>query len=408
MFHLTNDPLPTHKLQRKLTVFLEAPPGDGLRSAREHFNEYVKPVLSAASLDYEVVEGRRQGEIRAGLAEQIRRKRRRAGETGAVPEQQEEHIDLESALASNREKTGVEQWDGIGGDLVVGRHAWKEYIRGLHEGWLGPLDNPQDDQRAESVPAADSQPQKQIDAPLTPDADALTTLGSDALSTTADDQHDSSDLSPASTEGKNAGNGQEERKEHELPSKPLVNPPRNTPSSYPTSHLASSTPAELTPSVAIAFPHLLGFLKTPIRMWRFLNRRYEADAIGRQTAAAVLATHRPFRENEPSVSTSSFNPDLVDGHNVHVTNDSLANRWEQQELLRHEEPDWPKSIRKRPDGEKARELEWLDPMVLDERIAARMRLFEVDSENEERADRIGKGAKGIPGRIHEPRSDYEG
>jgi hypothetical protein len=29
---------------------------------------------------------------------------------------------------------------GPKGDLVIGRHTWKEYIRGLHEGWLGPLD----------------------------------------------------------------------------------------------------------------------------------------------------------------------------------------------------------------------------------------------------------------------------
>ena len=382
MSHLANDPLPTNKLQRRLTIFLEAPPGDGLRAAREHFLEYVKPVLSAASVDYDVVEGRRQGDIRVGLAEKIRRRRRRAGEQGGQPgeeeEKEEERADLQTALEKNRAKTGVEEWDGVGGDLVIGRHAWKEYIRGLHEGWLGPL----------RVPAV--VPTVTTEAPSDPGIEP---------SSTPDDRHQetSDDASPVSE----AEQREAKETQPEQPPKPLVPPPYNTPSSYPSSQLARSTPAELTPSAPIAFPHLLGFLNTPVRMWRFINRRFDADNIGRQTAAAVLATHRSFRQNEPSASTSSFAPEEP------VTADARGSHWEQDHVLRYEEPDWPKSIRKRPEGEEERELEWLDAMVLDERIAARMRLFEVDRENKERANRIAKGAKGVPGRVNEPRSDYE-
>lgn len=59
-----------------------APPGDGLRAAREHFHEYVKPILVAGAVDWEVIEGRKEGDVRAGLAAKIRRLRRRNGEKG--------------------------------------------------------------------------------------------------------------------------------------------------------------------------------------------------------------------------------------------------------------------------------------------------------------------------------------
>ncbi|KAL9048718.1 MAG: hypothetical protein Q9162_007579 [Coniocarpon cinnabarinum] len=397
--HLGNDTLPTNKLQRRLTVYLESPPGDGLRSAREHFVDYVKPVLSAASMDYEVVEGRRQGDIRVQLAGKIRRKRRKAGEHGVTPEEEEQ--DLEAALERNRAKTGVEEWDGIGGDLVIGRHAWKEYVRGLHEGWLGPLDAPAKEQPSQNAVESELSfgQGREEQQPINSD-DGTTRTSNSVASVDSVADIGSDDASPTAPK-------EEEKKEPEPPPKPLVPPPFNTPLSYATSPIARSTPVELTPSTPIAFPHLLGFLKTPIRMWRFINRRYDADAIGRQTAAAVLASHRSFHQNEPSVSTSSFHPESSSGTDAQVATDAQRHSWEQQDMLQHEESDWPKSVRKRPEDEGERELEWLDSMVLDDRLAARMRLFEVDQENEERADRIARGAKGIPGRVNEPRSDYE-
>ncbi|KAH0410131.1 hypothetical protein KCU90_g20153, partial [Aureobasidium melanogenum] len=69
--------LPTTTMPRKMTIYLQAPPADGLRSAREHFYEYVKPVLVAGAMDWDV-EGRREGDLRFGAAEKIRRYRRKA------------------------------------------------------------------------------------------------------------------------------------------------------------------------------------------------------------------------------------------------------------------------------------------------------------------------------------------
>ena len=75
-----------------------------------------------------------QGDVRAGLAERIRRHRRR--EEGAIIE--EDEAGNEATVRAIRTNLGINESSEPRGDIVVGRHTWKEYIRGLHEGWLGP------------------------------------------------------------------------------------------------------------------------------------------------------------------------------------------------------------------------------------------------------------------------------
>ena len=410
---MANDQLPTNKLQRKLTVFLQAPPGDGIRSAREHFLEYVKPVLVSAAIDWEVVEGRREGEIRAGLAERIRRKRKKAGELEDKPDH-EPKADLRTLLEVNRQKTGVEEWDGVGGDLVIGRHAWKEYVRGMHEGWLGPMDPPKQEspdasqenhlalgeRAAEALRKKNEAEKEKAGIHATPEPEMMSTPEADPLGTKVPEPS-SDEASPISSDKNTEKEQQEETKP---PPKPLVPPAHNTPLSYPSSQLSLNAPIEFSPSAPVAFPYLPGFLNTPIRMYRFITRRYVTDDIGRQTAAAVMATHRSFHNgSDPSVAMSSSSPEPSGDHTQFV---AQKTRWEQQDILKHEELEWHKSVRKRnPDS--SREYEWTDPMVLDERIASRMRQFELNGEDEDRADRIGRGAKGIPGRAENSKSDYE-
>ena len=117
-------------------------------------------------------------------------------------------------------------------------------------------------------------------------------------------------------------------------------------------------------------------------MYRFLNRRHLADDIGRQTAAAVLAVYQPYG----SPGESHFNPESNSLPSGEESNDS-ASQWEQQRQLQHEEAEWHKSVRERKDDDGGERV-WLDDIVLDPRIAERMRKFELDSEHEERARKI--------------------
>lgn len=366
-------------------------------------------------MDWEVVEGRREGEIRAGLAERIRRKRRKEGEHGESPEHTRT-VGVQEALEVNRQRTGVEEWDGVGGDLVIGRHTWKEYVRGMHEGWLGPINAPprgredldnQEEREERALETTDvaaplqrkSKGEKnKSDMHAAPEPELMQTS---AAETTDEVPVDSSVIF------KDAETENEKPKESEPASKPLVPPAFDTPSSYPASCLSPCTPNELAPSSPIDFPHLLGFLNTPIRMYRFITRRYVADDIGRQTAAAVLAAHRPFNRANSAASSPSSNFDSNDEGRSSVTVDTQGSLWEQQDVLRNEELEWHKSVRKR-EADNGKEREWTDPIVLDGRVAMRMRKFELDREDEERAERIARGAKGVPGRTEDRKSDYEG
>jgi import inner membrane translocase subunit TIM54 len=112
-------------------------------------------------------------------------------------------------------------------------------------------------------------------------------------------------------------------------------------------------------------------------MYRFLNRRHVADDIGRQTAAAVLGVYRPFHAG---------------GEMAHNGSDEQDSRtqYEQQRLLVQEEADYHKTARDRSKDEEGKERVWLDIMILDARIAERMRRFVIDSEVEERADQLPK------------------
>jgi import inner membrane translocase subunit TIM54 len=126
----------------------------------------------------------------------------------------------------------------------------------------------------------------------------------------------------------------------------------------------------------------LGFTHTPLRLYRFLNRRYLADSIGRDTAAIILANYRPYHTtpaaDDPLLSLSSEEP-------LGATDDDSP-KPEQATVLAEEEKDWHKTTRKRVENEPERT--WLEEIVLDSRIASRMRRAELSREDEERANRI--------------------
>ncbi|KAM0140438.1 hypothetical protein ACHAP3_002743 [Botrytis cinerea] len=358
--HIAKEPLgDSRTMPRKLTVFLEGPPTDGLRIAQDHFKEYVKPILVASGLDWEFIQGRKEGDIRAELAEKIRNAR--------LPF--EESKEGQDPILSTRKNAGIKEFDGPRGDIVLGRHTWKEYIRGVHEGWLGPLTEP-------PTPVAESPEVAETPAPTSDAETPVDSLLGKTIHTSANSDPSKSEDSSSSTTPSPEEKPAEEKKE-----KPSHLPPFISTSDYASATLPSSCPAELDPSAAISFPHILGFLNTPTRLRRFLNRRYLADQIGRDTAAIILATCRPYHDSNPSSeSTESESPES-----------------EQATLLKEEEKEWHKSIRTRTPTEPERT--WLEPIVLDQRIASRMRKAELTAEEEEKAKKIVVSEEEVEGWI---------
>ena len=359
-----------------MTVYLAAPPGDGLRSAREHFHLYVKPVLVAAAMDWDVIEGRKEGDVRYKTAERIRKKRQRAGEGEPPSEEEAEAITVEGMRASK----GIVDFDGVAGDIVVGRNTWKEYVRGLHEGWLGPVDPPkspaaeppQDAEVSGSKPGHASfgdlavkaavnspKPQSTSSSEFVPDEPAK-----DESASTADDA--SPQESPED----------DKKKEEEERPKPRQPPPYIPPSEYQSATASPHLPDTIGPSVGVRYPHVLGFRNTPARIYRFLTRRHLADSIGQEVAAAVLASHRPYTTSTPG------NSDGMEAESSEVA-----------KVLQHEESDWWKTtFNPRKEHE---ESVWIEDVALDERISGRMRTFQLTAEDEDRAKRIGSGSEKV-------------
>ncbi|WEW60731.1 hypothetical protein PRK78_006218 [Emydomyces testavorans] len=358
--HIAKQPLATNETRRKLTIFLAAPPGDGMMSARDHFREYVKPILVSGAVDYEVLEGRREGDIRAALAEKIRKSRQKAGEGPQLEED-----DHEGSLRRVRELFGTHDEPSVKGDVVIGRHTWKEYIRGLHEGWLGP-----------------------VTAPVVTESELLTSATE--KSAESEFTHEASDdASPTAQDDKKDEKKKDEKKP-EVKKAARPTPTYLLPSLYSSQELPPSLPDELQPSSPIAFPHILGFLNTPIRIKRFLTRRYLADSVGKDVAAIVLASsYRPYSNTHQPLSSEPHQSDSP------TSTSSLS--YEQQYVLDQEEKEWHKSVRKNLENPDVKEREWLDDVVIDSRIGSRMRRFILSPDEEKRAERIAQGKEWVLG-----------
>lgn len=359
-----------------MTVYIAAPPGDSLRSAREHFHLHVKPVLVAAAMDWDVVEGRKEGDVRYKTAERIRKKRKLAGEGEPPSEEEAEAITVESLRANK----GVVDYDGVAGDIVIGRNTWKEYVRGLHEGWLGPVDppkppeaeKPQETEISESKPGHSSfgglavktavhitKPSSISGSEFVPDDPAK-----DEASSTGDD---ASPQKQPSEENK--------KEEEEEKPKPRQPPPYIQPSEYQSATASSNLSDTIGPSVGVHYPHILGFRNTPIRIYRFLTRRNLADSVGKDVAAAVMASNRPYMTGASSID------------------DTSSSESEVSKLLEQEEKNWWKTtFYPRKEHE---ESVWIEDMTLDERIVGRMRAFQLTAEDEDRAKRIADGTKKV-------------
>lgn len=316
-------------------------------------------------MDWDVVEGRREGDVRAGLAEKIRKLRKRNGETSRAEPGEESQEDLYYEM---RKRAGVNGWDGVQGDLVLGRHTWKEYIRGLHEGWIGPLDKTQ---------------------PPDPRETDLQTLAAHSLESTVSEMP-SSETSSETPSPPSQMDSPTPESASEKPANPPITPPYVVPSEYASLPVAPTLPAFLPPSLPVTLPHLLGFFNFPIRIYRFLTQRYVADSTGASIAALVLASQsRPF--TQATDCASAIDPDdaspSVGNQTESVVTQTKAT-WEQNLILEEEESEWHKSAWKSNDEGDTRERVWQERMVVDGRIGGRMRLFELQSGQEENAAKL--------------------
>jgi import inner membrane translocase subunit TIM54 len=334
------------EMPRKVTVYVAPPPGDYLDASLTHFRQYIKPVLTASATDFDLRTESRQGEIRHRVAEEIRNRRR--AELGLETSDPEFKDELDRTIESGL------QYDNTGGVICVGRGAYKEYMHGLQEGWLGPLEQPADLQEDATTNSDD------VAAFPTREDDMRDIMGEkkeeeepqqhSSEPETLDQQQEKS-ASDNENEEKTESSGEgesEEKKEKQAPvPKPYIPLTKFSEAELSAEFRRAADQGNMAdPMAIINQPHILGFLNTPIRLYRFFNRRYLADRMGAATAAVVFAQTRPFTK-------------------------------EDDDACIQEEDDWPKKWKQKGLDKGS---EWMVDLQVDDRIRQNLRIYELPNE----------------------------
>ncbi|AET40679.1 Tim22-complex subunit TIM54 Ecym_6299 [Eremothecium cymbalariae DBVPG len=379
---------------RKITVFVAPPPSDYLDTSLKVWRRYLKSILYNAGVDYEIITEERQGLIRFEVAERIRRLRREILDTEArlkkAEEEQrwvnrlrswwlKERISEEEAENLKAEKyrkeftykqllgvfykndvlkaQGVVSEDVLvaepvlsGGVICIGRGAYKEYISGIHEGILGPLEAPQNTKIAEPF-AGESRQTSDATVAAAETTTTSTTAAENVEIIAVDAQVDSaqSDSNHASD---NTSDGEGEKEEStKSPPAPYISYkdyanaelPRELSSEVVKDPLTNVPALFHQPILVVQVPNLVGFLQIPKRIYRFYTRRYYAEQ------CCKAATSMVFQYTKP------FNPET------------------DLDLAKSEEEDWPNYWVKQ--GHE-RQSEWVQELYGDNRVLSSLHLID--------------------------------
>ncbi|KAJ9479619.1 Mitochondrial import inner membrane translocase subunit TIM54 [Pseudozyma hubeiensis] len=135
--HLSTEPMKPGEWPRKITVYATRSPGDDdYDKALRYFKKYVKPVLVAAGIDWEVTNGTRHGGLARDLQARIQERRRKL--LGLEPWMDEITAMSQTQFSLTPQQELQREIDG--GLVLVGRPALKEWAWALKNGWCTPLE----------------------------------------------------------------------------------------------------------------------------------------------------------------------------------------------------------------------------------------------------------------------------
>ncbi|KAG9071899.1 mitochondrial import inner membrane translocase subunit tim54 [Linnemannia hyalina] len=265
-------------MPRKVTVYITAPPGDGIHKTRHYFKAFVKPVFDAAAVDYEVKEGLVDGQIQAMVAADVRKRRRvAAGKQSALSEAEQNApvVPLKSVS------------DGI---VVLGRIALAEVLQGYNDGCLQSLDDPEPVAVAEKIE----------EVSIKDEAASLVTEATGSVETTTLDK--SAEDTTTSTEAAVAAAAAElvaaaaaaekngEKKEEEKAPAPIPIPQDESYFSVPSSGLE--------PVGYIPFKNLTGFRNFHKKIFALFNSYDCVEYAGASVMKVAFAETKEFEKDD--------------------------------------------------------------------------------------------------------------
>ncbi|KAI8583642.1 hypothetical protein K450DRAFT_222110 [Umbelopsis ramanniana AG] len=264
------------RMPRKVTIYIAPPPGDGMDKSRVWFREYVKPVLYKAAVDYEIREGRNNGDIEAMICEEIRQKRKAAKE-GTKPAM------VVAAKAGNPFSPVPVQQNEIDGIIAIGRVAWKEVLNGLAKGCEASLkDEKIEEVKPEAVAIVDEKSTTPEDNNNQPEQ----------LSFQGETNHRDEDAPLA---GEPAvvvsASGDENSQDFALVDGNMVT----------EEEPAFSLPPSFPPVMYIPHNNVIGWYNIPYRLYMWAADYKRVDWIGEYSVAVALNERKPLEESEIDV-----------------------------------------------------------------------------------------------------------
>lgn len=130
---LAEEPLAPNQLPRKVTVYTAKYPGDDdYEVGALYFRRYVKPILVAAAVDYEIVSGTRFGGLARDLRDRIHERRRNLAGVLPWPSPIGPGAPIMPFLPTPAQQL---QRELDGAVVLIGRPALKEWAWAMKEGW---------------------------------------------------------------------------------------------------------------------------------------------------------------------------------------------------------------------------------------------------------------------------------
>ncbi|KAL0581136.1 mitochondrial import inner membrane translocase subunit tim54 [Marasmius crinis-equi] len=273
---------------RKVTVYAARWPGDeDWDQCMRYFRKYVKPIFVAAAIDYELVIGKRHGDLTNRIAEEIRKQRRLDAGIDIPPGQ-----DVYPPNYPFRSLAEIRQQRLAGGIVIVGRPTWKEFMAGLKKGWT------------EGLEAVDHEEALAQELEMDGRFDELEEEPKD----TGDSEPDTSSTSPSSPPLPKAGTPPIAALQYRLPPQAQTSPSTSKSSTSQIPEALNVPPASiplLPPILFVPFTNFLGFSQVPRMIWGFFNERHKVRSGAEAGYRLVMNTTCPFNP-PPSDKISLF------------------------------------------------------------------------------------------------------
>ncbi|WFD44624.1 mitochondrial import inner membrane translocase subunit tim54 [Malassezia psittaci] len=286
---LAEEPLAPGDFPRKVTVYTAKYPGDDdYEVGAMYFRRYVKPILVAAAVDYEIVSGTRYGGLARELRDRIHERRRNLAGVLPWPSPIGPNAPVMPFLPTPAEQL---QRELDGAVVLIGRPALKEWAWGMKQGWNT------------EIPAEPVDHEELLAASLSED-DVFQEQPEDSSPNASSEAHDETPLASSTNKFMLPSQiGLQSMSRPGMPSFAGASASHTSPAS-PESNSAATHPNLIPPSTIPAqpplcfvdFTNLVGWRNIPRRIAHFFNHRQDVRRGAEAGISIVLGNKSDAKE----------------------------------------------------------------------------------------------------------------